>query len=412
MSERAFLPAIPSAGEVEASFMATILQNGKLVKKFGALRPDDFEIAVYAEAWRIALEFDHDGATVTPELLGTRMGKADVGAILSAFMGAVNVDDYARTIRERSIRRRLSGSLGYMAEQAANLDVPVEEVIAGAMGDLAVLAADGSDRSRTKSQIVREIGKSLKESATVYSTGYPSIDKVMGGGLYAGKMYVVAGRKKSGKTLITGGMSGHLNRQGVRHLFVSNETPPREMEARHIAAANGFNSVKFLRKDDLMLEQTVENYLNTELDETIYEYCPGATFDQVRAIMSKHVATGQISGVFLDTFQRVKGQQRGQSQAQFFDDLADWLADFARRENVFMVVAAQINQDDNSRGGEGIRLAADMYLTLHHEKGDEGAWLEMGESRYMPYQNVGSETVPGLWLEKAGPHFADALFHA
>jgi len=47
-----------------------------------------------------------------------------------------------------------------------------------------------------------------------------------------------------------------------------------------------------------------------------------------------------------------------------------------------------------------------MYLTLHREKDQDGAWLEMEESRFTAYQNVGSETMAGIWLHKIGPHFS------
>ncbi len=72
-----------------------------------------------------------------------------------------------------------------------------------------------------------------------------------------------------------------------------------------------------------------------------------------------------------------------------------------------MLVAAQVNQTGNTRGGEGLKLASDMYFTLHREKGAQGAWLEMEETRYTLYTDVGSAQEPGLWLSKTGPHFVD-----
>ena len=60
-----------------------------------------------------------------------------------------------------------------------------------------------------------------------------------------------------------------------------------------------------------------------------------------------------------------------------------------------------------ARGGEGLRLACDQYYTLNRDIGDEYAWLEMGESRYTMYEDVGDKNSPGLILKKNGPHFAD-----
>ena len=84
------------------------------------------------------------------------------------------------------------------------------------------------------------------------------------------------------------------------------------------------------------------------------------------------------------------------------------LTDLTRREGVFVIVAAQVNQDGNTRGGEGLRLACDLYSTLHRDKDDDGAWLEMGEIRISFYRNVGSKIDPGLILDPHGPHFRDA----
>ena len=54
------------------------------------------------------------------------------------------------------------------------------------------------------------------------------------------------------------------------------------------------------------------------------------------------------------------------------------------------------------------RLACDQYFALHCEKNSQAAWLEMGESRYTLYQNLGGEFDPGLLLNKNGPHFVGA----
>lgn len=58
---------------------------------------------------------------------------------------------------------------------------------------------------------------------------------------------------------------------------------------------------------------------------------------------------------------------------------------------------------------EGLKLACDQYYVLHREKEQPGAWLENEESRYTPYQHVGSESAPGLLLNGHGPHFEGCI---
>ena len=59
------------------------------------------------------------------------------------------------------------------------------------------------------------------------------------------------------------------------------------------------------------------------------------------------------------------------------------------------------------RGGEGLRLACDMLLALNREPDSTNAWLEMQDSRYTPYRNVGSELVPGLYFDRLSTFFSD-----
>ena len=82
------------------------------------------------------------------------------------------------------------------------------------------------------------------------------------------------------------------------------------------------------------------------------------------------------------------------------------MADLTKATGLWIICAAQLNQDDNIRGGEGLLLAVDQYYSIHREKEDKGGWLEMLESRYTEYRHVGSETVPGIFLRRAGPHFS------
>ena len=44
-------------------------------------------------------------------------------------------------------------------------------------------------------------------------------------------------------------------------------------------------------------------------------------------------------------------------------EIAQWIADFSRRNGIWSITMAQLNQEDNTRGGEGIRLAFVMAAT-------------------------------------------------
>jgi hypothetical protein len=119
------------------------------------------------------------------------------------------------------------------------------------------------------------------------------------------------------------------------------------------------------------------------------------------------VAKHRIKGVVMDYWQLVGGKANNENETYHLGRVAQWIADVCRKERIFALVAAQLNQEGNTRGGEGLKLACDMYFTLHREKDQDGAWLEMEESRYTMYANVVSEYAPGLRMNKCGPHFED-----
>ena len=71
----------------------------------------------------------------------------------------------------------------------------------------------------------------------------------------------------------------------------------------------------------------------------------------------------------------------------------------------------KINQEGNTRGGEGLRLAFDQVYHMRAPNDDpsrSGRWLEMIDTRYTKWANIGSETAPGLTLEEKGLYFSEA----
>ena len=69
-----------------------------------------------------------------------------------------------------------------------------------------------------------------------------------------------------------------------------------------------------------------------------------------------------IKGVILDYWQLVGGKVRNESEEFHLRNIAQWLADTCRKHSIWALVAAQVNQEGNTRGGEGLKLACDVYF--------------------------------------------------
>ena len=122
-------------------------------------------------------------------------------------------------------------------------------------------------------------------------------------------------------------------------------------------------------------------------------------------MVSRAITGKNIKGVIVDYLQLVTGKSNSDTEEYHLRSVSQWLADVARREGIFVLVATQVNQDGNARGGEGIRLACDQYYTLHREKNSDAAWLEMGESRYTKWASPDTRCIKML-----GTQWFPALF--
>jgi len=255
---------------------------------------------------------------------------------------------------------------------------------------------------RSRKKAISAVLQSLEDPSRCDSTGLSKLDKAMGGGLYAGKAYGLQARKKVGKTILLGTVSYNLNINGVPHLWVTAEMNDQELEHRQLARALNKDSIKFM--DGNISAEEINNYLKTAPDNVYYSNASGITLDQLEKLIHKAIDELQIHGVIVDYLQLIKGSN--QNRTEHLEYVAQSLAGLVRQRQIWCIVAAQLNQDNNTRGGEGMLLAFDMVFNLNRDKFKSDAYLEMTESRYTSYVNIGSKSKPGLKLEQNGPFFS------
>lgn len=420
MSEQHKLTLVNLDAE-EALLGAILVDNRSFHQVSAYLTPDHFSGEANAKIFKALAAMIAEGRHVDASTLRHQIEQdgaiRDIGGVTylarlhASVTRAIGAAEYGRTIYDLATRRQLcafSDELRHRAETDAGDGTTVDELVAGAAGDLSRLAT-AAPTGASKRDVARLIVDSLGKDVSIFPTGISTLDASIGGGLLAGKMYGIAARKKIGKTILLGTLSHNLNMSDVPHLFIGLEMSAEEIEQRNVARELRFNSIRFLTAtgdERRRLARQVADYAVSVANNTIYEHRPGLTYDELRRVIARHTQRG-IAGIFLDYWQLVGGRQKNQTEEHHLREVAQHLANVAREEGVFVVVAAQVNQEGNTRGGEGLKLACDMYLHLHREKDAAGAWLEMEESRFTLYADVGTETMPGMWLHKRGPYFSE-----
>jgi replicative DNA helicase len=420
--------APPHNYEAEQALLGAIIENSALLDRVrGAVRAEDFAEPIHGRIFA-AIE-DRARAGHAPDLVTlknffeTDGSLAEIGGAeyLSRLVGSVvtiiNVPDYARTIRELADRRRLSAACQNTIERISSADShddPVQNIAADLSRDCDHISASGA-RAQSGRDVRIQIVEDFKRERACYNTGLAGLDVAMAGGLYAGRAYGIAGRKKDGKTCLAGTISYNLNLAGVPHLYVCCEMSAAEIEHRNIGRALGFNALAFLNertRNDPVFQGRVAQYAVSAPSNVLYEDRPGIAFTDLRACVEGAATRHGIRGFVVDQLQLITGWQRVQNRAEFLDEVSQWIATVCRKRDIWALVLAQINQDEtkpNVRGGEGMRLAFDQVYALRSDQGTPPrAWLEMWDTRYTHWRNIGSEAAPALLMNtKAGPFFEE-----
>jgi replicative DNA helicase len=263
----------------------------------------------------------------------------------------------------------------------------------------------------TSQQVGERILKNMFHTQKPHSTGLARLDAAMDGGLFPGKSYGFAGKKKHGKTILAGTISENLNRQGVKHLFICAEMGPDEIHQRTLARQTGSYASVFRSehgKED-WFQKKAGDAVARDNACTIFHNAPGMTFEQLRKVVLTAIYKHHIKGFILDYWQLVKGWGKSQNPTDHYDLVAQWIADTGRKYGVWTITTAQINREGDTRGGDGIRLAFDqVYQIQRPDLGLPGTWLEMMDTRYTKWADVGDENDPGLLMSEKGTHFEEA----
>jgi replicative DNA helicase len=322
-----------------------------------------------------------------------------------------NPRDWCNALAKDNQRSAILSICRDMEAHVQNADVDPEEVGRGIIDRVTgIMRKNSGVVIRDSYQVSESIMDSLREMAPSYSTGIARLDRAMDGGLFAGKSYGFAARKKVGKTILASTISCNLDQQKVKHLFICGEMSAEEVHQRTLARlANVYPSIFRNR------EQATPPLLNRIASAALalnrcayYVNAPGMSFDDLKRAVSLAQHRHGIKGFILDYWQLVGGKEGKKSTAEHLDEVAQWIADYCRKEGLWSIVMAQINQEGNTRGGEGMRLAFDQVYHMqpcNDDMTNPGRWLEMLDTRYTKWISVGDKNFPGITLEEKGPYF-------
>lgn len=411
-----------SRATLEQQFIGSLLDSPEAVSSLAwfeeSFLAEPVHRRIYAEIYERTLAGEPVSVAALKPIFDNDPSLKDIGGgiyltrLMAQFTPA-SPESMALELRDLHKRQELAAVCQAIAAECENLQGRDLEQIVAELASNAVSMLDVSKKKiKREHEVIAEIIDDLKHQPDLCSTGLKWLDEAMGGGLHAGKAYGFAARKKVGKTSLAGTISYNLSLANIPHLFICGEMGDKEIQQRISARATDSYTSAFTgeygRSTDFSRKIT-QNWAEAQKRRGVMFYnSPGITFNELRATLLMAVNKHKIKGFILDYWQLVGGKPKGKSTSEHLDEVAQWVAEFGRRYGVWSITMAQINQEGNTRGGEGIRLAFDQVYQLHREDVTmPDAWIEMMDTRYTKWMNIGSKDAPCLVLMEKGSYFAE-----
>lgn len=302
---------------------------------------------------------------------------------------------YAQAVKKRAtMRLALDGMRSLATEIKEQLDAPGGDV-EGLETRLARLSIDISSRAdttlrRTKYQdMSQEIEHYFDQlcagpSPKAISTGLPSLDRRIGGGLMIGQLYSVLGMTGSGKTSLASQICDSAVQHGHRALMFSMEVDPIDVYIRDVERKAG-RSRWSLRSHIVAKREAAQNAIVLAQAQLLGDtngkivYGEPISVEGIRqAILTERLRGGPISVVAVDHAQvALPSAKEKRNMPRYLEvkDTAEGLRAIARQLNVAIVLTAQLNpppkgeepRKEMVREGKDIILCSEVVLLIWHE---------------------------------------------
>lgn len=394
--------------DVEIMLLAALLAEGKYILELD-ISEQDFSEPYHWKVFRVMLDLAISSKLNVHMLIleaKTAEGKDFAAGLSEAALNKDrdSIDRYAKRLKELRRKREILAGLQDAVELIKKDDSTPDEILKAVTITDDVAEEDFVDAATLMERIVKGVDKPKK----CYSTGLRKLDEAMLGGMYAGWTYGIAGPAKGGKTTLAHTISHNLAMQNVPHAYIAMEMGSGEIQQRNMARMMGLNSAAFHGAPNLIKSKAEHiNWYNA----VKYLDAPGIKPDDLlhKLLRAKH--KHEITGFILDYWQIIGGKPRGDSKAEYLLDVAQNISNFARKNGLWCLFLAQLNDDGSVFASSGLEKACDQLYCLERAANQElknQRWLRMKATRYTAQYDLGSPEWPAFAInQKVGPYFEE-----
>ena len=408
---------LPHNLEAERSVLGAILiQNDTYNVAAQLVRPEDFYRDAHRRIFDKIIALSERGqavdfVTLKEELgrageLDTVGGPAYIASLVDGVPRAINVEHYAKIVKEKAVLRNLISAANAILSDAYEADQDAAEILDRAEHSIFEIA-EGRIRSGFVSlyDIAETAAESIqkaheeKKLITGVPTGFSDLDNLTSG-FQRGDLIIVAARPSMGKTSLVLNMAQHVGTRtdhtvGVFSLEMSREQLFLRMLSSEAQIDGHALRTGFLRSDDwgrLTEALGVLGQAKIFIDDT-----PSIGVLEMRAKSRRLAAEHGLHLLVVDYIQLMQGRGRFDNRTQELGAISRALKGLAKELNVPVVVVSQLSRAPEARSDHRPQLS-DLRESGALEQDADVVVLIYREDRYKP--EAGNDSVAEIIVAK------------
>lgn len=369
--------------EAEQAVLGSMLIDSGCVRRVAAiLRETDFSVALNQELFRVICTMDRDGQPIDgltvcqvakkERLADEKTLRSYLAQLMEITPTAANVEMYAdivaRTARRRELKTALEDSLTALNEQE-----PEDTVLTQLDAALAASAQrTESEMLAPKEQVDSFLTyrERIDEGTTPYvRTGIKALDKLLGGGMVQGGLYILAGRPGMGKSALGIAIAEYVASTAGKVDYFSLEMSREQIMARRLSAIAKVDS-KLILMDTLTDSEYKRMIDATRTVAATPLYCTDGRAQTVQRITSIARAGRDVKLAVVDHFSLIlrPGKRQDADESR---EIAHALKRLAQSLNQPVLCLAQLNRQNEQRSDKRPTLA-DLRATGAMEEDADG----------------------------------------
>lgn len=374
------------AFEAEAALIGCLLFEPSIIADLAdKLSPDDFQDERNRAAFQSALTLHQLGRPIDPVQmhLGTN-GSVDASYLASLMEITVTTANFRRLadeVRNASLRRQLFEVGERLREDAASHGDPQ------AMMSTAQAALSAIDSCDTRRELLSpedqvssffDLRSRIDGGARNFvPTGYAELDKLLGGGMLCGGLYILAARPAVGKTTFALSIADQIAEKSGPVLFVSLEMDADQLTAKRLARITGISASRLLmgELDDKEYDEATDALLEIGKRPLFINKAEAVRVADIDTLARR---VPNLRCIVVDYLGLIRPDEKGGSRYESMTAISGSLKALARRRGVPVLCLAQLNRANMERKEKRPQLSdlrdtgaieqdADAVMFLHRD---------------------------------------------